>query len=188
MIVYLTDLITDLDVKQFAKILLRASLISVSVFIMFAALGEIIFLKIFQSHFASFQIFGGIIFLLIGLNFVFKGNSAIRGLRGKPNFIAGSIAMPIMIGPGTISGSIMAGKLLNIQFAALAIFTAVATSTSIIIILKKAHDVVKARNEDLIARYIEIMGRITALFMGTFAIELIMQGLKAWVHLPKILQ
>ena len=39
----------------------------------------------------------------------------------------------------------------------------------------------KPRNERLIERYVEIMGRITALIIGIFAVEMIMQGLKAWL-------
>ena len=52
-------------------------------------------------------------------------------------------------------------------------------------ILKKIHDIVRKKKEALIQRYIEIAGRITALFVGSVAIEMIMQGVKSW--LDKIL-
>jgi small neutral amino acid transporter SnatA (MarC family) len=40
---------------------------------------------------------------------------------------------------------------------------------------------VRPRREPLIQRYIEIAGRITALYIGTVAIEMIMQGIRAWL-------
>ena len=50
----------------------------------------------------------------------------------------------------------------------------------LMIVLKYLHDYVKARNEELVERYIDIAGRVTALVVGTFAIEMIMRGLAAW--------
>ena len=63
--------------------LLRAGAISIVVFYFFAILGDTVFSEIVQVEFASFQIVGGIIFLLIGLQFVFRGPQAIKILRGE---------------------------------------------------------------------------------------------------------
>ena len=46
--------------------------------------------------------------------------------------------------------------------------------------LKKVHDLVRARNEPLIERYVEIAGRVVALVVGTYSIEMILQGLSHW--------
>lgn len=110
LIIYLIDLVQDLDAGEFRRILVRAGLISSSVFTIFALLGDMIFEDLLQARFASFQIFGGLIFLLIGIQFVFTGPGALRSIRGAPEHVAGSIAMPIMIGPGTVSASILAGS------------------------------------------------------------------------------
>lgn len=181
MILYLLDLVQDLDRKLFARVLLRAAIISGAVFVLFALLGDSIFADLLQSRFASFQIFGGIIFLIIGIRFVFSGTEALKGLRGgKPEHIAGSIALPIMIGPGTVSASIIVGNQLSDPLAVTAIALSLAISVVVMIALKALHDWVKPRNEKLIERYVEVMGRITALVIGTFSIEMIMQGLRAW--------
>ncbi|MEN8686191.1 MAG: hypothetical protein AB1Z50_01385 [Desulfuromonadales bacterium] len=50
---------------------------------------------------------------MIGMQFVFKGPEAIKNMRGKPEHIAGAIAMPIMIAPGKVSASILAGQQLR---------------------------------------------------------------------------
>jgi len=180
LIIYLVDLVQELEFRTFLRILTRAGWISSSVFITFALIGDLIFEELLQAHFASFQIFGGIIFLMIGMQFVFKGPDAIKNMRGKPEHIAGAIAMPIMIGPGTVSASILAGQQLKPLWAVIAILLAVGVAIIIMLGLKRAHDIVRNRHEPLIERYIEVAGRIVALVVGTYSIEMIMQGLTVW--------
>ncbi len=180
-IIYLIDAVQKLQYYEFVKVMLRASLISIAVFCCFAVLGDAIFSDLLHADFASFQIFGGIVFLLIGLEFVFNGPKAIKILRGDSKFLAGAIAMPVLIGPGTISASVLIGKHNEVIFACLSIAFAIVVSVIIIIALKALHDYVRPRREPLIERYIEIMGRITALFVGTISIQMIMEGVGSWL-------
>jgi multiple antibiotic resistance protein len=183
LILYLLDLIRKLDHPTFSKVLCRAACISFVVFIIFSAAGDVLFEQILQAKFASFQVFGGIVFLLIGIRFVFYGEDAVNDLRGDPDHIAGSVAMPIMIGPGTVSASVIAGKRLGAGIGALSIFIAVSLSILVILGLKKLHDYIQPRNEALVRRYVEIAGRVAALVVGTFSVEMIFQGIRAWFGL-----
>ena len=180
-VVYLIDIMQKMESRKFRHVLFRAGIISSVVFCFFAILGDAIFSEIMHVEFASFQIFGGIVFLLIGLQFVFRGPQAIEILRGESEHLVGAIAMPVLIGPGTISVSIIIGKRLDPLMAGISIFSAVALSIVIIILLKSLHDIVRTRHEPLIQRYIEIAGRITALYVGTVSVEMIMQGIRTWV-------
>jgi multiple antibiotic resistance protein len=180
-IVYLMDLVQDLDLKVFSSVLIRGGIIGSGIFITFALLGDAIFSKFLRAEFASFQIFGGIVFLLVGINFMLKGNTAIEVLRGPPEHIAGSIAMPILVGPATVSASVIMGKTLSPHMAVLGVLLAVGGCVVVMIALKKLHDWVKPRNEGLVRRCIEIAGRVMAIIVGIFAIEMIMQGTTVWV-------
>jgi len=180
-VVYLIDVMQKLERRMFRQVLFRAAIIASIVFSIFAILGDAVFSEIVQVEFASFQIFGGIVFLLIGLQFVFRGPQAIEILRGESEHLAGAIAMPVLIGPGTISASVIIGKRLDPLMACIGIFSAVIISVSIILILKSIHDFMRPNRERLIQRYIEITGRITALYVGTVSIEMIMQGISTWV-------
>lgn len=182
LILYLIDLVQDLDKNQFRNVLIRAGLISTGVFSLFALVGDALFEDVLQARFASFQIFGGIIFLLIGIQFMFTGPTALRAIRGAPEHIAGSIALPIMIGPGTVSAAVLAGSRLPPLLAVAGIAVTVLITVLVILLLKQLHDFVLPRNAKLIERYIEVMGRITALVIGTYAIEMIMQGLAGWLQ------
>ncbi len=181
-IVYLTDVVQKLGGAQFNRVLLRAGIISTVVFCCFAILGDAIFSGFLQVEFASFQVFGGIVFLLIGIQFVFRGPTAIEILRGESEHIAGAIAMPLLIGPGTISASVVIGERHDMWMACLAVLLAVVTCIGTIILLKLLHDYVRPRREQLIRRYIDVAGRITALFVGTVSIEMIMQGVLKWAE------
>ena len=187
MVVYLQSIIEKLSTKEFTAVLIRAGLISAAVFVLFGVLGDAIFSKILHARFASFQIFGGVIFLLIGIRFVFQGDAAIEGLRGEAKYVAGAIAMPMMIGPGTVSAAMLAGGRLPPYWAALAIVVSVALCLATIMVLKRVHDYVKPRNERVIERYVEITGKIAAMIVGTFAVEMIMTGLNDWLAISDLM-
>jgi len=179
-IVYLVDLVEKLEDEDFNRVLLRAAMISTVVFWCFVILGDAIFSSVIQAEFGSFQVFGGIVFLLIGLQFVFRGPKAIEILQGESQHVAGAVAMPVMIGPGTISASVVIGERHSPAVAMSIVVVTVVISILVMMALKKVHDFVRPRNEALVQRYIEIAGRITALFVGTVAVEMIMQGLSSW--------
>lgn len=181
-IIYLLGVVQDLDRVTFRRVLVRAASIASAIFSCFALAGDAIFSSIIQAEFASFQIFGGIVFLLIGLQFVFKGTTAIEILRGKPRHLASLIAMPVLVGPGTLSASVVIGKRLQPLIACGAIIFAVGISVSLMLLLKALHDYVRSTRESLVQRYIDIAGRVTALYIGTVSVEMIMQGLQTWVR------
>lgn len=181
-VIYIIELVQDSSAFDFWKIVLRAGSISFVVFVIFAIVGNKVFVTLLHARFASFQVFGGIVFLIIGLRFVFNGPKAILTLRGEPEQIAGSLTMPIMIGPGSVSASILTGQRLNNTGAVIATFIAVFLCIATLMLLKLLHDYVKLRNEKIIERYIEVAGRIAALVVGTFSIEMIMQGVSAWIE------
>ena len=182
MSVYLLDLITDLPREMFVKVLARGALVSAIVFSLFAWTGDAIFSDVLHVRFASFQVFGGIIFLAIGVRFVFSGADAMRTMRGQPEHIAGSIAMPFMIGPGTVSASVVVGARLPVADAVMVIFATLAATVGLVAAIKLAHDYLKERNARVVDRYIEIVGRISALLIGTFAVEMIFEGVGTWLE------
>jgi multiple antibiotic resistance protein len=179
MSIYLLDLIQDLDHRTFLRVLLRATVISGVVFLLFAWGGERIFTNILQVRFESFLIFGGVVIFIIALQMMFTGSDAIKRMRGgDPAHLSGSIAMPFMIGPGTISASVVTGNILPYDGAAAAIVLSLALTVAMLVGLKQAFDMIKVRNLDLLGRYIDIAGRAGALLTGTIGVQMIMQGIR----------
>lgn len=184
LIIYLLEPLEELGKHDFSSAVRKAGLISCGVFVLFAVVGDAVFSTVLNARFESFQVFGGIIFLVIGLRFVFYGNKALLHLRGAPEQVAGAVAMPIMIGPATISASIIAGQQLGVIWGPVIVILAVFASVFVMILLKALHDFVRPRNEKLVERYVDIAGRVLALVVGTFSIEMIMRGVTSWLGLP----
>ena len=179
--IYLLDLIEGLEGVKFRRVLVRGALISTVVFVLFAWAGDAIFSRVLQVRFAAFLMFGGIVFLIVAIRYVMVGSEAIRSLRGSPEHLAGSIAMPFMIGPGTVSASVVAGSRLPILWAVVAIVGAMAATVVGVFLLKAIHDLVKEHHAKLVDRYIDIVGRLSALVIGTLAVEMILQALERWL-------
>jgi multiple antibiotic resistance protein len=167
-------LIRNLPASTFNKALIQGSLISYVVFVLFAWGGEAIFSEYLQVRFEAFQIFGGIIFLVIGYRFVFEGAETIGDIRGGN--AAGLIAMPFMIGPGTVSASVITGAKISLLGSIAVIGVTLTVSCSLLMLMKFAHDHLKVRHSDYIDRYVDIVGRIAALLVGTIAIDMIING------------
>jgi small neutral amino acid transporter SnatA (MarC family) len=179
--VYLIDIFRENSPGTVASIVIRAALISGVVFGLFAYTGEAVFTRVLQVRFAAFQVFGGLLFLLVALRFMLSGSATLVTLRGEPGQIAGAVAMPFMIGPGTVSAATMAGLRLQPLGAAVAILSAVAAVAALLICFKLSFDWIDARNAPLTQRYVQIASRISAMAMGAIAVEMTMKGIEAWV-------
>ena len=182
MSVYLIELIEQLSRPAFTAVLIRATLISGVIFSLFAVAGDTVFRDVLQVRFAAFLIFGGIVFLVIAVRFVQEGGAAIQVLRGDPEHLAGAIAMPFMVGPGTVSASVLAGSRMSILVAIASLAVGLAATVICVLGLKIIHDMVAKRNERLVQRYVDIVGRISALIVGTIAVELILKGIDQWIQ------
>lgn len=183
MSVYLLSLIKEIPLGQFTRIMSRAGLISFVVFFLFAWLGEVIFDDVLQVRFLAFMIFGGITFLLIGVRLILGIGPPMSSINPHSNEIAGAIAMPFIVGPGTISASVIAGTQLGLVKSSLAIALGLVLALGSIILFKRIHDYVQTRSERYVERYVEIAGRITALFTGSFAVDMILKGIERWLVL-----
>lgn len=177
MSIYMLGIIRNSDAKTFNMALIQGSLMSLIVFIIFAKTGEAFFNDVLHVRFESFQIFGGIIFLVIGYRYVFEGAGTIGVMRGAPNHLAGTIAMPFMIGPGTISAAVITGVRLTLIETIMVIFITLFLTCSILILMKYAHDHLQHKYSSYIDLYVDIVGRLAALLIGTIAIDMIVTGI-----------
>lgn len=177
---YLHDVMKQLSLAEFTKVISRSFLISGSVFCFFAWAGDRFFSNILQVRFAAFLIFGGVVFLVIGIRAIVFGVQMIGELRGDAAHLAGAIAMPFLIGPGTISASVLAGSKLPVGLAWLSIVVALLASCLMLIATKRIFDYLQGHSEQLLQRYMEAIGRASALVIGTIAVEMILKGIDLW--------
>ncbi|HCU1861304.1 MULTISPECIES: MarC family protein [Acinetobacter calcoaceticus/baumannii complex] len=176
MSIYMIGLIRHTETRVFNKALIQGGLIAYVVFLLFAWGGEAIFNRYLNVRFESFQIFGGLIFLVIGYRYVFQGADTIGEMRGAPEHLAGTVAMPFMIGPGTISAAVVTGMSMSLVEAAIVIALVLFLSCSVLIAMKFSHDHLRYSHAKYIDRYFDIVGRLAALLIGTIAVDMIVNG------------
>ena len=166
MSIYMIGMIRNSEAKVFNKALIQGCLIAFIVFMLFAWGGEAIFSKYLNVRFEAFQIFGGLIFLVIGYRYVFQGADTIGEMRGAPEHLA-----------GTISAAVVTGMALPISGAAMIIFLTLALTCGLMILMKFAHDHLRYKHAKYIDRYVDIVGRLSALLIGTIAVDMIINGI-----------
>ncbi|MDC5665744.1 MarC family protein [Acinetobacter baumannii] len=176
MSIYMIGLIRHTETRVFNKALIQGSLIAYVVFLLFAWGGEAIFNRYLNVRFESFLIFGGLIFLVIGYRYVFQGADTIGEMRGAPEHLAGTVAMPFMIGPGTISAAVVTGMSMSLLEAAIVIALVLFVSCSVLIAMKFSHDHLRYSHAKYIDHYFDIVGRLAALLIGTIAVDMIVNG------------
>lgn len=182
MSIYMIGMIRNAEAKVFNKALIQGSLMALTVFILFTWGGEAIFNRYLNVRFESFQIFGGIIFLVIGYRYVFEGAETIGAMRGAPEHLASTIAMPFMIGPGTISAAVVTGVSLPLLPAAAIIAVSLSVTCIMLILMKFLHDFLQEKHSKYIDRYVDIVGRLAALLIGTIAIDMIVNGVTGLIQ------
>ncbi|MFW5755581.1 MAG: MarC family protein, partial [Tangfeifania sp.] len=80
---------------------------SLFICLVFFLSGDFIFRRVFQIEFESFRIFGGIIIFSYAHFFIVKGQRALIMIKENLDDLASEIALPFMVGAGTISLSIL---------------------------------------------------------------------------------
>ena len=79
-----------------------------------------------------------------------------------------------------------AGSRLDPLLACLCIGLALTAAVLAIVLFKFIHDHVLKQKEIYLQRYTDVAGRVTALFTGSFAVELIFKGIAGWLPLINI--
>ena len=179
--VYLFEILRRHSFGAVLAMLARALVIAGSVLGSFAVGGERLLTDLLQVRFFAFQVFGGIVFLIIGLKFILDGASTVALLRGEPAQLAGTVAMPFLIGPGTISVSALAGVKHGPGVGVFIVLASLLATGLVLMALKLLFDRVKARNASLLERYAEIAGRVSGFLAGSIAVEMIATGIEAWL-------
>ena len=100
----------ELSRRHFLKVLFKATVISFVIYFFFLYSGEFIFDKFLHINFEVLRIFGGIIFFTFAYMFIIQGKKSLITMKEDLDDLASEIALPFMVGAGTIALSILMGK------------------------------------------------------------------------------
>ncbi len=160
----------NLDQTQKRKVFNTATLVGFVLLLVFAFTGQELFV-LFGISIYSFEVAGGILLLIIAIRMLISGS--LHEKSDSPESIgAVPIAMPLLVGPGAITTTILNLQDYGIGAAVLAVVV-VLTLTWVIL-----------RYMDTVNRYLGktgslVIARVMSLFIAAIAVQYITQALQA---------
>lgn len=176
---YLEPIRRDLNHKQFMIVIFKATLISLTVCLAFFFFGDMIFESVFQINFESFRIFGGIIIFSYAYFFIVKGQKALIMLKENLDDLASEIALPFMVGAGSISLSIILSHKQSYLIGTVSLVFIFMLNFLALYILKRFRDSLEGRKfKAAFDKNMEVLLRLNGFFIGAIGVNMVFVGLK----------
>ncbi len=176
--IYLNPVMNDLTQRDFFEVLGKATLISLVIFLLFSEFGTLIF-KFLEINFESFRIFGGIVIFTMALIFIIQGKKSLITLRGSLDELASEIALPFMVGAGTISISIIIGERFSSVRSILIIIGSMVINYIIIAILVYIkYSLSSVRVKIAFDKLMVYLLRVNGFFIGAIGISMTISGIR----------
>ena len=176
---YLEPIRKDLTHKSFMLVIFKATLISLFICLVFFLSGDFIFRRVFQIEFESFRIFGGIIIFSYAYFFIVKGQRALIMIKENLDDLASEIALPFMVGAGTISLSILLSQKHSLVIGATSLFIIFAINFLVLFAMKRFRDSIDGKKfKTAFDKNMEVLLRLNGFFIGAIGINMVLTGIK----------
>ncbi|MGV3587582.1 MAG: MarC family protein [Adhaeribacter sp.] len=176
---YLKPVMNNLSDTDFRSVFIKASSISFSIYLVFLLFGDLVFQKVFRINFESFRIFGGIVLFSFAYIFIVQGKKAFIQIKGDLHDLASEIALPFMVGAGTISLTVLMSEQLILWQGILSLVIIVLLNFFIIMGLKQIrHRMHSKRVQLAFDKNMELLLRINGFFLGAIGIDMIVTGIR----------
>lgn len=176
---YLVGLMEDLEAREFLRVLASACLIAFGAFYLTALGGEQVLGKWMQVEPEAMRVFGGVIFFVVGYNYVVKGYRATEILRGSMQNLPSAIALPFMIGAGTITQSILVGKRHTWLGSLGVLVVGLVVTFAVVTVFHFARLNMRGSREAVFDRWVNIIARLNGLIIGAISTEMVITGVHA---------
>ncbi len=167
----LTEKMTDAQKK---KVFNTATLVGFVLLLIFAFTGQEIF-TIFGISIYSFEVAGGILLLIISIRILISG-TLHEGIDSPESLGAVPIAMPLLVGPGAITTTILSLQEYGIILTAIAVLVVVILTWIILRFMGSIYRLLGKTGSLVIAR-------VMSLLIAAIAIQYILVGLTHYLTL-----
>lgn len=182
---YLKPVMHDLSDADFRSVFLKASTISFSIFLVFLLFGDMVFQRVFRINFESFRIFGGIVLFSFAYIFIVQGKKAFIQIKGDLHDLASEIALPFMVGAGTISLTVLMSEQLELWQSILSLVVIVLVNFLIIMGLKQIRNSMRSKKFQLaFDKNMELLLRINGFFLGAIGVDMVVTGVSNLMLTP----
>lgn len=167
--------------KEIKTISLQSTAIAILVLFILVAAGNLILSRIFHIEIYSMQIVAGLVLFLIGMSAMTRGRFMRKNSeqdRLKISIVP--IAMPLIVGPGTVVAAITFSSDIGLTATSLALLLALVVNLIIMlvslqlgILFEKLH-------------ITEILIRLTGLVVASVAVQMILNAINQWLNSIKV--
>jgi multiple antibiotic resistance protein len=178
MFIFLQPVIRKLSTRDLMFVLAKASFVAFVIFSLFALSGDVFFEKILQVQFNSFRIFGGMIITYLAFVMIVQGKKSFITYNEDHSIISSEIVMPLMVGAGTISLSVLMGNSFGKIDTIIALAFVIAITYMLIVALTLIRKGAVKRFEKGFDKNMDMALRLIAFFAGTIGLDMILAGLK----------
>ncbi|PTX21118.1 multiple antibiotic resistance protein [Pontibacter mucosus] len=176
---YLKPVMSDLSDEDFRSVFIKASSISFGIYLVFLLLGDLVFQKVFRIDFESFRIFGGVVLFSFAYIFIVQGKKAFIQIKGDLHDLASEIALPFMVGAGTISLTVLMSEQLVLWQGVVSLVIIMLINFATIMGLKNMRRGMRSKKVQLaFDKNMELLLRINGFFLGAIGIDMIVTGIR----------
>jgi multiple antibiotic resistance protein len=167
----LTQNITE---PQKRRVYNTACMVGVILLLVFAITGQEIF-NIFGVNIYAFEIAGGLLLLIISIRILVSGNTH-EVVESPESLGAVPIAIPLLVGPGAITTTILNLQDYGVYVAALAVFVVLGITWVILRFINRVYKILGKTGSLVIAR-------VMALLIAAIAIQYVLNGVTRYLAL-----
>lgn len=175
---YLEPVRKDLNHKDLLKVIAKATVISFLVCLIFFYLGNFVFQNIFKINIESFRIFGGIILFSFSYLFIVKGQEALIMMKEDLDNLASEIALPFMVGAGTISLSILLSQKMSYFLGTTTLIIIFIINFLLLMFLIQMRRMIDTKRIKIaFDKNMGVLLRLNGFFIGTMGVDMILTGI-----------
>ncbi len=139
--------------------------------------GHYIFSDLFKVDIESFRLFGGTIIFAFAFLYIVRGDKAFVRMKENVHDLPADIALPFMVGAGTISLSFFTGERHGMMTGGIALTVAMIINFAAILILKYLREHFPSRVRVAFDRFMDIFLRLNGFYVGAIGVEMIRTAL-----------
>jgi multiple antibiotic resistance protein len=178
MFIFLQPVIRKISPRELMVILAKASVVAFAIFVLFAIGGDIFFQKILQIQFDSFRIFGGLVITYLSFVMIVRDKKSFITYNKDHSIISGEIVMPLMVGAGTISLSVLMGKSFGKVETVAALAVVMAITYLLIVMLTLLRHRIVSQFEKAFDKNMDMVLRLIAFFAGAIGLNMVVVGVQ----------
>ena len=161
--------------RELAMLSVRSTVVAFLILLVLTICGDFLLRDVFRVDIYSLKIAGGLVLFLIGLTAVRRGRFFEETLARSSDISIVPLAVPLLAGPGTMTGAISFASEYGIILTLICITLALAINLGIMLFsarIGKALERMHATGPLI---------RITGLIVATVAVQMVLDGLSKWI-------